>query len=202
MKPSRVAPTTIVGWRRMVSRTPRLRTDGAARMARSVGATAIASHRPRERGCQEILRTDNSSSPRKRGPRGKRLKSLGSRFRGNDEQRAQRWDMRELDYSLASGDPEPAPSGNTLQQAYWKLKNSRISTLIGEIALPDRTTERRERTLAMQDEAPEKGLNRGKQRRAAVANIVHSYDASHLCRVVNAAGERGLADFAVVHDSV
>jgi hypothetical protein len=110
--------------------------------------------------------------------------------------------MRELDYSLASGDPEPAPSGNTLQQAYWKLKNSRISTLIGEIALPDRTTERRERTLAMQDEAPEKGLNRGKQRRAAVANIVHSYDASHLCRVVNAAGERGLADFAVVHDSV
>src|SRR5438876_9085090 len=50
------------------------------------------------RGCQEILRTDNSSSPRKRGPRacpwheqgGKRLKSLGSRFRGNDEQRAQR----------------------------------------------------------------------------------------------------------------
>ena len=46
------------------------------------------------RGCQEILRTDNSLSPRKRGPRGKRLKSLGSRFRGNDEQRAQRWDMR------------------------------------------------------------------------------------------------------------
>src|SRR5437870_4916844 len=27
----------------------------------------------------------NSSSPRKRGPRSKRLKSLGSRFRGNDE---------------------------------------------------------------------------------------------------------------------
>jgi len=26
----------------------------------------------------------NSSSPLKRGPRGKRLKSLGSRFRGND----------------------------------------------------------------------------------------------------------------------
>src|ERR1700758_2963116 len=29
----------------------------------------------------------NPSSPRKRGPRGKGLKSLGSRFRGNDEQR-------------------------------------------------------------------------------------------------------------------
>src|SRR5215469_16827823 len=29
----------------------------------------------------------NPSSPRKRGPRSKRLKSLGSRFRGNDEER-------------------------------------------------------------------------------------------------------------------
>src|SRR5690242_15740584 len=75
------------------------------------------SRRPRERGCQEILRTDNSSFPRKRGPRacpwheqgGKRLKSLGSRFRGNDEQRGAKVGCAELDYSLESGDPEPAP---------------------------------------------------------------------------------------------
>jgi DNA-directed RNA polymerase len=53
----------------------------------------------------------------------------------------------------------------------------------------------------MRDEAPEKGLNRGKQRRSACANVIHSFDASHLCRVVNACSERGLADFAVVHDS-
>jgi hypothetical protein len=46
---------------------------------------------PGEGACREILRTDNSSSPRQRGPKGKRLKCLGSRFRGNDEQRAQRW---------------------------------------------------------------------------------------------------------------
>src|SRR5437868_13827973 len=65
-----------------------------------------------------ILRTDNSSSPRKREPRacpwheqgGKRLKSLGSRFRGNDEQRGAKVGCAELDYSLESGNPEaPRP---------------------------------------------------------------------------------------------
>src|SRR5437868_11228568 len=68
----------------------------------------------RERGCQEILRTDNSSSPRKRGPRacpwheqgGRRLKSLGSRFRGNDEQRGAKVGCAELDYSLLRGNDE------------------------------------------------------------------------------------------------
>jgi hypothetical protein len=39
----------------------------------------------RERGCQEILRTEKFVAPRKRRPKGKRLKSLASRFRGNDE---------------------------------------------------------------------------------------------------------------------
>src|SRR5216683_6011384 len=33
---------------------------------------------------RKSCRQPNSSSPRKRGPRSKRLKSLGSRFRGND----------------------------------------------------------------------------------------------------------------------
>jgi hypothetical protein len=39
---------------------------------------------PAERGCQEILRTEKFVAPRKR-PKGKRPKSLASRFRGNDE---------------------------------------------------------------------------------------------------------------------
>jgi D-arabinose 1-dehydrogenase-like Zn-dependent alcohol dehydrogenase len=38
------------------------------RQGRLLDVTAIRRH-SRERGCQEILRTDNSSSPRKRGPR-------------------------------------------------------------------------------------------------------------------------------------
>src|SRR5437868_2745419 len=43
---------------------------------------------PGEGGCQESFGRTSPSSPRKRGPRSKRLKSLGSRFRGNDEKRA------------------------------------------------------------------------------------------------------------------
>jgi DNA-directed RNA polymerase len=93
------------------------------------------------------------------------------------------------------------PTGNTLVMSNWKLKNSRITTLMGEIALPDRTVGKQRRTLQLQDEAPEKGLDRGKQRRSACANVVHSFDAAHLCRVVNAGAAAGLADFAVVHDS-
>jgi hypothetical protein len=69
---------------------------------------------PRFRGCQEVLRMDNSSSPRKLGPRacpwheqgGKQLKSLGSRFRGNDEQRGAKIGCAELDYSLFRGGDE------------------------------------------------------------------------------------------------
>jgi len=40
------------------------------------------------------------SSPRTRGPRGKRLKSLGSRFRGSDEYQRARAKCGQLDYSL------------------------------------------------------------------------------------------------------
>ena len=40
--------------------------------------------------CGQTIRRPRASGD----PGGKRLKSLGSRFRGNDEQRAQRWDMR------------------------------------------------------------------------------------------------------------
>ena len=37
-----------------------------------------------EAGIRKSCGQANSSSPRKRGPRSKRPKSLGSRFRGND----------------------------------------------------------------------------------------------------------------------
>src|SRR5215472_85321 len=49
---------------------------------RRVGSLPVT---PAEEAVRESCGQTNSSSPRKRGSRGKRLKSLGSRFRGNDE---------------------------------------------------------------------------------------------------------------------
>jgi DNA-directed RNA polymerase, mitochondrial len=79
------------------------------------------------------------------------------------------------------------PTGNTIQSAYWDLVDQRITTLAG--------------TITLQYEQPKAGLRKRKQRVAAAPHVIHSFDASHLCRTVNACAERGLLDFAMIHDS-
>ena len=79
------------------------------------------------------------------------------------------------------------PTGNTVEQAYWDLVEHRVESLVGQTTL--------------YREASSSGLRRRKQCLSAAPNVVHSFDASHLCRVVNACTKVGLLDFAVVHDS-
>jgi DNA-directed RNA polymerase len=79
------------------------------------------------------------------------------------------------------------PTGNEIQQAYWDQVESRVQTLAG--------------TLVLQHERPASGLRKSKQRKAAAPNVVHSLDASHLCRTVNACARVGLLDFSAIHDS-
>jgi DNA-directed RNA polymerase len=79
------------------------------------------------------------------------------------------------------------PTGNTVEQAYWDLVEHRVQSLVGQTTL--------------YREAPSSGLRRRKQCLAAAPNVIHSWDAAHLCRTVNACTKVGLLDFAVVHDS-
>lgn len=44
-------------------------------------------------------------------------------------------------------------------------------------------------------------LNSRKMGQAVAPNVIHSFDAAHLCRTVSYAAEAGLTDFAMVHDS-
>jgi DNA-directed RNA polymerase len=78
------------------------------------------------------------------------------------------------------------PTGNTIEQSYWDLVMRRVSTLAG--------------TIALYKEQPEAGLRKRKQRLAAAPNVIHSFDAAHLCRTVNACAELGLTSFAMIHD--
>jgi DNA-directed RNA polymerase len=78
-------------------------------------------------------------------------------------------------------------TGNTVEQAYWDLIEHRVQSLVGQTTL--------------YREEPSSGLRKRKQCASAAPNVVHSFDASHLCRVVNACAQIGLFDFAVVHDS-
>jgi DNA-directed RNA polymerase len=79
------------------------------------------------------------------------------------------------------------PIGNAVRQAYWDFDESRVQTLAGKIVL--------------QHEQPAAGFRKRKQRNAAAPNLVHSFDAAHLCLTVNACARVGLLDFAMVHDS-
>ena len=79
------------------------------------------------------------------------------------------------------------PTGNKIQQAYWDYVESRVQTLAG--------------TIVLQHEQPAAGLRKRKQRLAAAPNVIHSFDAAHLCRTVNACARVGLLDFSAIHDS-
>jgi DNA-directed RNA polymerase len=79
------------------------------------------------------------------------------------------------------------PTGNIIKQSYFDLTAREIETLAGR--------------LRLYKETPEAGLRKRKQKLAAAPNVIHSFDAAHLCRTVNACHALGIRDFAMIHDS-
>lgn len=79
------------------------------------------------------------------------------------------------------------PAGFTVRQAYFRLGETRVETLIGKVTL--------------RPEKPEAGLVLQKQTAAAAPNVVHSFDAAHLCLTAVAMKREGVRDLAFVHDS-
>jgi DNA-directed RNA polymerase, mitochondrial len=80
------------------------------------------------------------------------------------------------------------PSGNEIEQAYWKKDRKEVRTLYGK--------------LIFWEEQPGTELRLAKQRQSAAPNVVHSFDASHLVRTINACSDGWLLDdFSAIHDS-
>ena len=79
------------------------------------------------------------------------------------------------------------PAGFTVRQAYFELDKKEVKTLIGRVTL--------------RPENPDAGLNARKQMASAAPNVVHSYDAAHLCLTACAMKREGIRDLAFVHDS-
>lgn len=79
------------------------------------------------------------------------------------------------------------PNGSKVQQAYHVLARKKVRVLSGEIIL--------------WEEDPLMQLNVGKNFLASAPNVVHSFDACHLAMTVNAAYEKGIESFCMIHDS-
>lgn len=102
--------------------------------------------------------------------------------------------FQEVAQSLAERDIPlswTTPAGFTVRQAYRKSDTKRIETLLGS------------KLIKFQVEVPNEtaGLDKRKQRSSAAPNVVHSYDAAHLCLTAAAMKEDGVRDMAFVHDS-
>lgn len=80
-----------------------------------------------------------------------------------------------------------SPTGSKYRQAYHAVSQDRVVTLMGNLTLGR--------------EIHEGELQVRKQALGAAPNFVHSYDAAHLSRTVNAAFHDGIRSFATVHDS-
>lgn len=79
------------------------------------------------------------------------------------------------------------PSGSRIRQAYYMVVQTTIRTLEGRLTLTN--------------EEPKGGLNPRKQALGAAPNFIHSFDASHMTKTVNACVSRGITHFAMIHDS-
>ena len=80
------------------------------------------------------------------------------------------------------------PTGSLIRQAYRAHSGRRVQTLVG--------------TVQLMDEVDDGLLNPRKQALGSAPNVVHSFDAAHLARTVNALGRLyDIEDFAMVHDS-
>lgn len=81
------------------------------------------------------------------------------------------------------------PSGFVAMQDYRTIKGKRFDFMVAG----------RRVQLWMNIETDE--LNGRKMAQAVAPNVIHSFDAAHLCRTVSYAKEQGIEDFAMVHDS-
>ena len=81
------------------------------------------------------------------------------------------------------------PSGFVVKQDYRKIKESRVATYITGEALWVRFREDTE------------DISPSKQSMGVAPNLVHSLDSAMLHLVVNAANDRGIYDFSMIHDS-
>ena len=80
------------------------------------------------------------------------------------------------------------PTGFIVEQAIYKMESTRVRThLLGEAR------------FVILEETDE--IDTNKMKSSAAPNYVHSMDASHLIRSVNAFNEAGLGSVAVIHDS-
>jgi DNA-directed RNA polymerase len=83
------------------------------------------------------------------------------------------------------------PAGFTVRQAYVKSDLKRVQTLLGDKVVRFGHTVPNEKA----------GIDRRKQKSSAAPNVVHSYDAAHLCLTAVAMKSEGIRDMAFVHDS-
>ena len=79
------------------------------------------------------------------------------------------------------------PTGNTITQDYRVFPVKRVLTLVGKLHVFDK------------DDPSEPSSRR--QVNGSAPNVIHSLDAAHLVRTVNAAVSEGIVDYAVIHDS-
>jgi len=84
------------------------------------------------------------------------------------------------------------PTGSVVQQSYYQLNKSQITTLVGQ--------------LVLWDEDPVGGLSERKQMLASAPNLIHAFDAAHMTKTINrmvreskAKGDR--ISFSMIHDS-
>ena len=81
------------------------------------------------------------------------------------------------------------PTGNKVRQSYYVLNRLRLNTIAGK--------------LVLWEEDKTGGMQARKQMLAAAPNLIHSFDAAHLCLTVNAmvALCGPAVSFAMIHDS-
>jgi len=86
------------------------------------------------------------------------------------------------------------PTGSNVLMAYYKT-TSKIVKLFSVPPL------QQHREVRVHDEARKKGLDWKLQMRGAAPNFIHSLDAAHLMKTVNACAEAGIQDFMMIHDA-
>lgn len=81
------------------------------------------------------------------------------------------------------------PSGFVVCQDYRKLRYHRLDTLFGKIRFQ----------MQLAEETPK--IDRIRNENGISPNFIHSLDASHLMKTVNACRAEGIKDFLMIHDS-
>ena len=82
-----------------------------------------------------------------------------------------------------------APSGMKVVHHYGKTKTRRVNTIFGGVRM----------RVSLDVETEE--MDAKKNASSIAPNFIHSLDAAHLVRTINACKEEGLNDFMVIHDS-